>query len=144
MLNSNSNKLRNKVKEYILELFEDDYLEKDYDYGTYVLKDMDKKEKEGFLVRIFWNTFQEEFNLNPYNHKRFPNFYDRMKAYLNGMALNTEYDTEKQRYVLMEWFEESENEARSFNNIEVENKYFYLIVKEICFFFRKYNIDYLN
>lgn len=125
MLRSNSKKVRESVRDYILG---------NLDFSGYIgYEGYPKEEPETWEDRVFLcrDIFRDEYVYSD-NLRRYGSEFNCFREWLCGVpsALRIDFTYFDARKIVKGWFEQTEKESMRYDDEAVWNKYLYLITRE--------------
>jgi hypothetical protein len=124
MIKSNSKRFREKVQKYVIENI-------DAEASTPI--EALQNTLENF--RAWYCDFYK---------KQYPNLTNAFIRFFNTGVMDLSIWYDEQRALLKEWFEQTESEARKYDNIQVSNNFYYQVAKAFISLCKDYNINIYN
>lgn len=139
MLKTNCKIVKQRIRQHIYDCIIDNLQDMNSYNISINLHERTYTENLQGCIEFFIKCYNSYINRSEYTKKVYnnSNSFNYFVEYMQGLPFNFEYMTYNQRMFLKDILEESEEEANKYNNIEVENKYYYLIYRELRFLIDK-------
>lgn len=124
MIKSNTKQFRDKVKKYVIE---------NINAEASTPAEALKNTLENF--RAWYSDFYK---------KQYPSLINAFIPFFNTGVTDLSIWYDEQRKLLAEWFEQTEAEAKKYDNIQVSNKFYYQVSKAFISLCKDYNINIYN
>lgn len=139
MLKTNCKIVKERIRQHIFDCIIDSLQDNNSYNIKYNTHKIIYEENLQGCIGFFIECYTRYINRSEYTRRRYwnSNNFKYFVEYMQGLPFNFEYDTYSQRIFLQNILEESEEEADKYSNIEVEEKYYHLIYRELLFLIDK-------